>query len=339
MKRLFCLILCLLTLALCACSGAEQPATTEGKGAEATAATAGTTEPATEPEPTEYQMIVDPGTPVCDGKTLKILTISSSFGLNTTNYLYEIAEDQGCTDITIGRLFLAECTLRTHIKNINNDSAVYRYYKKDKPGEWVVTEGYTMLQGILDDDWDIIFLQHSATGAAEPDTFSDEVNGDYIDVIMGYVRQNMTNPDARFVWNMTWAFPGYSTSSLFVGTFHSNQMEMYECITDTVQKYVVPRTDFATIIPSGTAIQNARSSFFGDTLNRDNMHLNDRGYMIAGFMTYAALTGKPIESINRDQFGTKAILLPHEKEVIIESVNNALENPFEFTQSAYTTEP
>ena len=332
MKRLLCLFLCLLMLALCAC-GAETatPTTT------ADTTPSETTVP-TEPEPTEYQMIVDPQTPVCDGKTLKMLVISSSFGLNTTNYLYEIAEDQGCTDITIGRLFLAECTLRTHVKNINNQSAVYRYYKKEKAGSWDQTEGYTLLQGLTDEDWDIIFLQHSATGAAEPNTYSDETTGNYIDFMMGYIRQNMTNPDARFVWNMTWAFPSYSTSAVFVG-LGSDQMKMYDVITDTVAQHILPRTDFATILPTGTAIQNARSSYIGDTLNRDNMHLNDLGYVIAGYAAYAALTGKPIESINRDQFGTKVILLPSDKDVIIESVNNALETPYEVTPSVYTTAP
>ena len=323
MKRILALFLCLMTAILCACSAktpaATQPATTVST------------------EPTKYQMITDPGTPVCDGKSLKILTISSSFGLNTTNFLYEAAADQGCTDITIGRLFLAECTLLTHIKNLRNDTGAYRYYKKDKPGDWTITEGYTMLQGILDEEWDIIFLQHSATGAAEPNTYSDESNGDYIDVIMGYVRQNMRNPDARFVWNMTWAFPAYSTSGLFV-SLGSDQMKMYQVIVDTVHQYVVPRTDFATIIPSGTAVQNARSSYFGDTLNRDNMHLNEKGYIITSYMTWAALTQKPIESIGQDVFG-KVILLPSDKEVVIESVNNALEHPFEVTPSKLTEMP
>ena len=318
-------MLCLVTLLLCACGGQSAAAPT-------TEAPTETTEPA----PTEYQMIVDPKTPLCDGKTLKILTISSSFGLNTTNFLYEIAEDQGCTEIVIGRLFLAECTLATHVKNIRNDSTVYRYYKMDKPGDWVVTEGYNMLQGIVDEEWDIIFLQHSATGAAEPNTFNDATTGkSYIDTIMGYVRQNMTNPDARFVWNMTWAFPSDSTSSLFVG-LGSDQMKMYQVIVDAVDQHILPRTDFATVIPSGTAVQNARTSYFGDTLNRDNMHLNERGYIIAGYMTYASLTGKPIETITREQFG-KEILLPQDKEVIMEAVNNALANPFEVTPSTYTT--
>lgn len=326
MKRLIALLLCLMTLVLCACGGGSEPTQPE------------TTQPTTEPEPTDYQMIVDPKTPVCDGKTLKILTISSSFGLNTTEYLYEVAADQGCTDITIGRLFLAECTLSTHIKNLRSNAAVYRYYKKTKPGAWETTEGTTMLQGLVDEDWDIIFLQHSATGAAEPHTFRDDTNGDYIDIIMGYVRQNMTNPNARFVWNMTWAFPGNSTSGLFV-SLGSDQMRMYNVIVDAVKEHVVPRTDFATIIPSGTAVQNARSSYFGDTLNRDNMHLNSLGYVITSYTTYAALTGKPIESIGVDQFGTTTLLLPSDKEVIIESVNNALANPFEVTPSTITTRP
>lgn len=323
MKRTFALFFCLITVFLCAC-GAETPVETQPATTEA-------------PAPTKYEMIVDPGTPVCDGKSLKILTISSSFGLNTTNFLYEAAADQGCADITIGRLFLAECTLRTHIKNLTQDSPVYRYYKKTEPGDWDITEGYTMLQGILDEEWDIIFLQHSATGAAEPNTYSDETYGDYIDVIMGYVRQNMRNPDARFVWNMTWAFPSDSTSGLFVG-LGSDQMKMYQIIVDTVHQYVVPRTDFATIIPSGTAIQNARTSYFGDTLNRDNMHLNERGYIITSYMTYASLTQKPIASIGPDIFG-KEVLLPSDKDVIIEAVNNALANPFEVTPSAYTEAP
>ena len=323
MKKLIALLLCICSVALCACNGNTAPETTQP------------TETTEAPAPTQYQMITDPKTPVCDGKTLKILTISSSFGLNTTNFLYEIAEDQGCTDIVIGRLFLAECTLRTHVKNLTNDSAAYRYYKLDEPGDWDVTEGYTMLQGIEDEEWDIIFLQHSATGAAEPNTFNDDAGKSYIDTIMGYVRQHMKNPDARFVWNMTWAFPSDSTSALFVA-LGSDQTKMYNVIVDTVKQHIIPRTDFATIIPSGTAIQNARTSYFGDTLNRDNMHLNERGYIIAGYMTYASLTGKPIEAINREIFG-KEVLLPKDKEVIIEAVNNALANPFEITPSAITS--
>lgn len=323
MKKLIALILCTMTILLCGCGEAApvetQPATTEV------------------PAPTDYAMITDPGTPVCDGKTLKMLVISSSFGLNTTNFLYEAAADQGCTDITIGRLFLAECTLQTHVRNLKADSAVYRYYKKSEPGDWSTTEGYTMLQGILDEEWDIIFLQHSATGAAEPDTYTDDAGNSYIDTIMGYVRTHMKNPNARFVWNMTWAFPSNSTSGLFAG-LGSDQMKMYQVIVDTVNQHIVPRTDFATIIPSGTAIQNARSSYFGDTLNRDNMHLNEQGYIIAGYMTYAALTQKPIESIGLDSFG-KVILLPSDKDVIIEAVNNALTNPFQVTPSTLTERP
>ena len=115
-------------------------------------------------------------------------------------------------------------------------------------------------------------------------------------------------------------------------------MKMYQVIVDTAKTHIVSRTDFATIIPSGTAVQNARTSYFGDSLNRDNMHLNELGYIIAGYSTYAALTGKPIEAIGPDKFG-KQILLPEDKEVIIEAVNNALSEPFQVTNSTHTTHP
>ena len=45
------------------------------------------------------------------------------------------------------------------------------------------------------------------------------------------------------------------------------------------------------IIPSGTAIQNARTSVLGDTFNRDGSHLNKIGKYTAACTWYEALTG------------------------------------------------
>lgn len=326
MKRLIAFLLCAVTVLLCACGGTGEP---QGSLPDETSGSS---------ETTGYVQTVDPKTPLCDGKTLKILTISSSFGLNTTEFLYQVAVDQGATDVMIGRLFLAECTLRTHVKNAEQDSMVYRYYKKDGDKEWVTTEGYTMLQGLQDEEWDIIFLQHSATGAAQPDTFGDEYLGNYIDCLMQYVNANKTNPDARFVWNMTWAFPADSTEAVF-NELGNDQEKMFNVIVDAVEEYVIPRTDFAAIIPSGTAIQNARTSYFGDTLNADTMHLNNLGKVIAGYMTWVTLTGKPLEIIDMVQVRNNLVLTDSDKAVIIEAVNNAFNNPYEITPSAYPTRP
>lgn len=312
MKKLLAFLLCFVTIfSLCAC-GAPADKSTE-----------------TPTEPT-----VDTS-PLCDGKTLKMLVISSSFGMNTTNYLYEIAKDQGCTEVIVARLFLAECTLRTHVANINGNAMAYTYQKRFCDEDWTVKQNITMEYGIMDEDWDIIFLQHSAEGAAQADTYKD-----YIPKMISYIDSKKTNPNARYVWNMTWAFPGDSTNKLFQ-SLGADQMKHYETIVAATQEHVVPVKEFAAIIPSGTAVQNARTSKIGDTLNRDSMHLNSLGYIIAGLATYATLTGKPIESVGISEFPastytSKYIITDEYKQIVIEAANAALANPYQVTQSAYT---
>lgn len=317
MKRLIALLLCVVTvLMMCACGG---PANSEGEQ------TPTTTEAATN--------VIDKDTPLCDGKTLKLLVISSSFGLNTTNFLYEVAKDQGCEEIVIGRLFLAECTLKRHVQNAERNEMVYRYYKKNSDKDWDIMENITMEYGLLDEDWDIIFLQHSAEGAAQSVTY-----GDYIPKLIDYVDSKKTNPNARYVWNMTWAFPSDSTAVSYVA-LGADQMIHYQTIVDCTKEHVVPVEEFVDIIPTGTAVQNVRTSYIGDTLNRDSMHLNELGYVIAGCITYATLTRKPIESLEISQFSSTLTINDSQKAVILEAVNNAMEKPFEVTQSTYTEKP
>lgn len=317
MKRFIALTLCLVTvLLMCACG-----------------APAATGDESTPPPTTEPVVEIDYDTPLCDGKTLKLLVISSSFGLNTTNFLYEIAKDQGCTNIVIGRLFQAECTLKMHVQNADRNAMAYRYYKKNSDADWTIMENISMEYGIKDEQWDIIFLQHSAEGGAQTQTY-----GDYIPKLMTYIDGLKTNPKARYVWNMTWAFPQNSTAASYVA-LGSNQMKHYEAIVQATKDNVIPVKEFVDIIPSGTAVQNVRTSYIGDTLNRDSMHLNELGYVIAGCMVYATLTRKPIESLEISAFSPTLTVREEQKLVILEAVNNALKTPYEVTQSAYTERP
>lgn len=264
-----------------------------------------------------------------EGKTLKLLAITSSFGVNTTEFLYDIAKAEGCTDVVVGRLYFGACTLKRHVNNANSNNPEYTYYKNNS-GEWITKEGVAMLEGLQDEDWDIIFIQQSAAQAALVDTYED-----YIDQLITYVNANKTNPDAKFIWNMTWAYQGDSQQEVFVENFGSDQMAMYQAIVDTTKEKVVPREDIAAIIPSGTAIQNARTSYFGDILTEDTYHLSELGKVIAGYTLYSVLVDKPLETISLTQVSGGLELTDSNKEVIIDAVNNAVKTPFEVTQSAY----
>lgn len=319
-KKLLSLTLCplLLLSAFCAC-GAPKP-----------------------PEETDpIQPTVDPNAPLSDGKTLKLLAITSSFGLNTTQLLYDVAKAQGCENIVIARLYASGCTLKQHYDNSRTNAPAYQY-TKNTYGEWVKMENISMEYGIKDEDWDIIFLQQSADQSPMIETYTTYEGEDYISLIKDYVDANKTNPNARYIWNMTWAFQQDCVRNSFAERCNNDQMTMYNMILDCVKERVVPRTDFAAIIPTGTAVQNARTSYFGDTLTKDGLHLNNLGRVIGAYCVWATVTGKPLTSVDVGPVSSYDLpeqleLTDTDRQVILEAVNNALANPWEVTPSVYTT--
>lgn len=314
-QRLFTLLLCpVMLIGICGCAGI-QPAETTGN----------TNSPET----------VDPNTPLCDGKTLKMLAITSSFGLNTTDLLYDIAKAEGCTDVVVGRLYASGCTLEKHVSFAENNTSGYTY-TKNSTGQWETVEAASMLYGLQDEDWDIIFIQQSAAQSGLEESYMD-----YLDILLPYVNKNKTNPNARLIWNMTWAYQSDSDQNVFVTRFKKDQKLMYETIVNVLKEKILPRTEFSAIIPSGTAVQNVRTSFIGDTLTKDTFHLNNLGKVIAGYTLYSVLTGKEVAEIKLDTVSSYDIKQPiqltsEQKEVIVEAVNNAIRNPFEVTPSSYT---
>ena len=90
--------------------------------------------------------------------------------------------------------------------------------------------------------------------------------------LMDYVRAHATNPHVQYALQQTWAYAKNSTHPGFF-RYGKDQQAMYD---DVVFSYdqVAKRLHITLVIPTGTAIQNARSSSLGDTLCRDGYHLN-----------------------------------------------------------------
>jgi len=323
MKKYLCLIMAAMFLLLCGC----------------TAAPAGDA-----PNPTETENVEDmrdPNAPMTDGKTLKLLAITSSFGLNTTEYLYDIAMTEGFTDVIVARLYTSGCTLAKHMDFAENNTAGYQYTKKSN-GNWTEIKDATMIYGIMDEDWDVIFIQQSAEESPNAASYSD-----YVPRLMEYVRKH--KPDARFVWNMTWAFDPGCNRKVFDVTYMGSQETMYQAILSTLnEKIITPGLDIDRIIPSGTAIQNARAAgspkLTRDMANAttvDCIHLNALGRVISGYALFATITERTqLDSIKLENV-PQAYHYPNDprlemtedtKTLILNAVNNALKNPYEVTK-------
>ena len=97
-------------------------------------------------------------------------------------------------------------------------------------------------------------------------------------------------------------------------------IKMYNAIISCMKNFVLDK-DFVAIIPNGTAIQNARTSYIGDNLCRDQYcHLTyDFGRYIAGLTMVATITGADISKVTY----TPGISEQY-RQIAIESVVNAL---------------
>ena len=300
------LSLLLLMLPLAGCSGSQEPA-------ESTQETTAPTDAPTEP-----------AGPLSDGKTLRVLAIGNSFSNNTTEYLYQIAKAEGVEEIVLGRLYIGGCTLGMHVNNAVSDEPAYIYYK-NTTGKWEKHENSTLLQGLKDEPWDIITMQQGSAYSGRPESYTGLVQP-----LINYVNHNKTNPDAKIVWHMTWAYQEGSPQSGFVH-YKQDQMTMYNAIIDTLKKEILPITDFAAVIPAGTALQNLRTSHIGDNVTRDTYHLNAMGMVTAGYCWYAAFTGKTLEDIKLTEIESVITLTEEDRAAIAAAVNSAMANPFEVT--------
>ncbi|MBQ7364625.1 MAG: DUF4886 domain-containing protein [Clostridia bacterium] len=340
MKKLLVLFVCLLTavLVLASCQkGAETTAkppvettpsaeTSEDDTAEET--TTMVAPETTSPAPADTEPIY--GNTKWEGDTLKILAIGNSFSVDAMTYLYDIAKAEGVKTVILGNLYIGGCTLETHYNNSKSGAKAYQYFKNTR-GTWVERPNATLLDGILDEDWDIITMQQASGSSGQRSTYVP-----YLKPLATFVEENMTNPDCQFAWHMTWAYQQNSTHGEF-SKYRKDQSYMYQSICSAVKTYVLSLDTFPILLPAGTAIQNARTGFYGDTLTRDGYHLNETARYIAGYTWYATLTGKLLTSLalKPEQLDINETA----EKLIVDAVNGALQKPFEVTPSKYTEKP
>ena len=203
-------------------------------------------------------------------ETLRILAVGNSFSNDATTWLPDLLEGAGIHNVILARLYIGGCSLGRHCREYEKMDRNYKYYKSTENSWVTVSEKATILDGIGDEPWDIITIQQSSPLSGVPESFDP-----WTERLIGIIRKHCSNPDVVIVWHQTWAYARRSTHRAFP-TYGNNQMIMYGKINECTDE-LCRRFDFATVIPSGTAVQNARWShiiFDGKDLTRDGFHLN-----------------------------------------------------------------
>lgn len=303
----------------------------------------------------------EPTQPAEEAGVLKILTLGHSLAVDSGHMLALIANAEGYESMKVATLYYSGCPLNKHVQFMNTDAPEYSLYisstdTPDTPPQ--IMDSITMKQAVAFDYWDIIIMQGGVFEIAEDEKYKDG----NIQKIQEFVNANKLNPTATFAWHMPWAPP--TTNSLRdqfpkePNTYYSNyeaynddRTTLYNAITKCVSDNIVTDDTFAFVIPSGTAMENALSSYLEETdLHRDYVHATDLARVMVSYTWYCKLAGvEKLEEIKLDSIPKQffkstmgsedRVLTDAEKDIILESVNNALANPFQMTQSQYTTAP
>ena len=199
--------------------------------------------------------------------TIRLLTIGNSFSQDAVEqYLYELAKEVGIHMI-IGNAYKGGQSLEQHWTDLTQEHDVYEYRK--------VVNGirtnmpHALLSPIIkDEQWDFISFQQASHYSGLTTTYEP-----FLSQLIQYTDSIKTGQDVRYGWHMTWAYSKDSNHGGFAN-YGRQQDVMYDSIRYAVQWTQILHPEFSFNVPCGTAIQNARTTYLGDNMDRDGYHLD-----------------------------------------------------------------
>lgn len=206
-----------------------------------------------------------------DVKQLKILAIGNSFTADGTALLPRLltaADASAASRLCVYQLCFGSARLSDYVARIEggtlHDGTTVtgnETYTLTRSVGGVTPAGFVngkTLPELLNNDWDIIVVQQASDVAADFSTYGS------LPKLIRYLRQYCPNENVSLAWQLVWSH-----------TAQEDANGRYEALTAATRQ-MVTRYGIDVVIPTGTAIQNARAAFAGTYdhyLTRDNWHL------------------------------------------------------------------
>lgn len=272
---------------------------------------------------------------------LKILAYGNSFMRNSIAYLSQIAKNGCNVNLIVGNLYTGGTELQNHYSALLNNSSDYEWHKYVNGEETQTQNHQTPMRGLLEERWDAIIV-HQYIPWEYP--FEPTLNK-FLKLIIERIGYT-----PKFYINATWA-GSLDENETYYG-FETEQ-EMWEAmLTYVKQSCEDAGIQEYSIIPTGTAIQNARTLSWADDYNRfvntspDLHHLNPAGGFIAACTVFQKIV-TPLNGIpcsNTTFRITSATAMPPSSSVqegilvtddnylsLCNAAIQAVDNPFEIT--------
>jgi len=268
-------------------------------------------------------------------ETVKILAIGNSFSADAVEQeLYGLFEAAG-QKVIIGNMYIGGCPLETHAANAASDAAAYSY-RKIVDGVTTKTASVKLSAALADEDWTFVSVQEGKGFHGFYDTTYKETTHSMEPDLTNLLKYVQTKcPGARLVYHAPWAAKEGYTGVKF-SYYGFDQAKMYEMICSATKEAVAAHPEIDLVMNSMDAVQNARTSYFGDNLTRDGWHLNyTTGRYTAGCLWFEKIMGRSVVgNTYRPSAMSEADAL-----VCQTAAHEACEHPYTVTDLSYFEKP
>lgn len=184
--------------------------------------------------------------------SLKILAIGDKTTWDTFTYFPSMLEESTNIDFICARAYFDGELRFEHLWDyMENEKEKFAY---EKTGE--LTQKNKKIEDILkDEQWDYIIVQEATDIAGVP-----EKTRPYVGNVVNFLREKC--PSAELVYQETWAYEEYffPDNIVFERYYDKDQKKMYSMVHEATKEICLDN-NIKYIIPTGTAIQFARSNF------------------------------------------------------------------------------
>lgn len=261
----------------------------------------------------------------------KVLVIGNQNAKDIVESIYAfMLENDLQIDLILGVIGAPNASLEILSNDTKTKSATYTYSKYTPEQSIVKENNFDIVSAIRDEPWDlIIFEQTSALGGILKSYTP------YLDELISLIHEHKTNQFVEIGFQMPWAFHPESTHEGF-SNYRNDQERMYKNIASRMQDSVVNKAQMHQLIPTGTAIQNLRTSVIrNDVTLADGQRLNKIGNMTAMLMWLKQLIDFDLNLIEPVMLNLDSDTLGAMKE----AVENAMKTPYEVTKSTEYSNP
>lgn len=185
-------------------------------------------------------------------KRLRFLAIGNSYSQDALAYVPFILDGMGeDIDLTIGILMQSSSTVSDHWSNFQNNTAAYTFnYITPGASAWSRSTSKTMKWALETYEWDVIMFHNYATAATNWSSHQP-----YINKLINGIYTLIDYP-VKFAWMLPQEMPAKSNGG--ANWSDAEILSRYESAATNSER-VINETLCDIIIPTGTAIQNART--------------------------------------------------------------------------------